>query len=250
MKYAVVLAALFACIVSGARAADEGPKEAPKAAQSKEHDSMAIGLLIGGNLKETAEDIDLENVIKGIREAFSDKQSMTQAEIQSTVQNFQQQMMERQQARMKKKGEEAEKLGEDFLTANKAKEGIQSTASGLQYKVIAEGKGDKPKATDTAVVQYKGALIDGTVFDSSEKHGGKPVSFPINRVIPGWTEGLQLMTPGAKYQFFIPAKLAYGPNPPPGSNIPPNSVLVFDVELVSVTPAGPGAGNGMGNGMK
>lgn len=246
MKVKLTLAALCACLLAGYAAAEEPkPPETKPPAQSKERDSLAVGLYIGGNLKETADDVDLESVIKGLREAFSDKQSMTPAEVQSTVQNFQQAMNERQMAKMKKKGEEAKKAGEDFLAENKKKDGIQTTASGLQYKVITEGKGDKPKATDTAVVQYKGTLTDGTEFDSSYRHGGKPVSFPINRVIPGWTEGLQLMTPGAKYQFFIPPNLAYGENPPPGSQIPPNSVLIFEVELVNVQPAGAGGGGGM-----
>ncbi len=240
MKALIVMAALSACLAVSCARAEDGPKppDSPKPAEGakpdKAKDSLAVGLFIGGNLKETAEDLDLEMVIKGLKEAFSDKQSMTPAEVQSTVQNFQKRMMDSQMEKGKKKGEE-------FLTENKKKDGVKVTASGLQYKVIAEGAGDKPKATDTAVVQYKGALIDGTEFDSSYKHGGKPVSFPINRVIPGWTEGLQLMSPGAKFQFFIPSALAYGENPPPGSPIPPNAVLVFEVELVSVTPAGAAA---------
>lgn len=238
MKVKLTLVALCACVLAGYACAEEPKPADPKAppAQSKERDSLAIGLYIGGNLKETPDDIDLESVIKGLREAFSDKQSMTPQEVTSTVQNF-------QMAMMKKKADEAKKGGEKFLAENKGKEGVQTTASGLQYKVITEGKGEKPKATDTAVVQYKGTLVDGTEFDSSYKHGGKPVSFPINRVIPGWTEGLQLMTPGSKYMFYIPSNLAYGENPPPGAQIPPNAVLIFEVELVSVQPAGAGGAN-------
>jgi FKBP-type peptidyl-prolyl cis-trans isomerase len=123
--------------------------------------------------------------------------------------------------------------GESFLKENATKEGVKTTASGLQYKALKEGEGKSPKATDTVSVHYKGTLIDGKEFDSSYKRG-TPTEFPLNRVIKGWTEGLQLMKEGAKYQFFIPAKLAYGENPPPGSGIPANSVLIFEVELLKV----------------
>lgn len=120
-----------------------------------------------------------------------------------------------------------------FLEANKSKEGVQTTASGLQYKVNQPGKGKRPAATDVVSVEYEGRLIDGTVFDSTAKHGGQPVSFQLNQVIPGWTEGLQLMQEGGDYTFFIPAQLAYGERGISGA-IPPNSTLVFDVKLIKV----------------
>jgi FKBP-type peptidyl-prolyl cis-trans isomerase len=241
MKAAVVFAALFTCsLAASLQAADETPPATP-AVPSKEKIGVAIGLTIGANIKETfGADVDVETVCKGLREAYSDKQSMTPAEVQEANNAIQTMVQERQAAErkkrtdaMKKMGDEAKPKGEDFLAANKKKEGVQTTASGLQYKVITEGTGEPPKATDTVVVNYKGTFIDGTEFDSSFKHG-KPALFPVNRVIPGWTEGLQLMKPGSKYQFVIPSNLAYGENPPPGSEIPPNSVLVFEVELISV----------------
>ncbi len=123
--------------------------------------------------------------------------------------------------------------GEAFLAENAKKEGVKVTASGLQYQVLKEGTGRSPKDTDTVVVHYKGTLISGKEFDSSYKRG-KPATFQLNRVIPGWTEGVQLMKEGAKYQFTIPAKLAYGERGGPGGRIPPNSTLIFEIELVSV----------------
>jgi FKBP-type peptidyl-prolyl cis-trans isomerase FklB len=132
---------------------------------------------------------------------------------------------------MKVQGEKNKKEGEAFLAENKKKDGVKTLPSGLQYKVLAEGKGKTPKATDTVTVHYRGTLTDGTEFDSSYKRN-QPASFPVNGVIKGWTEALQLMKEGSKWQLFIPASLAYGEPGRPG--IPPNSVLIFDVELISV----------------
>lgn len=123
--------------------------------------------------------------------------------------------------------------GEAFLQENAKKEGVKTTPSGLQYKVLTEGKGKSPKATDTVTVNYRGTLLNGTEFDSSYKRG-EPISFPLNRVIPGWTEGVQLMKEGAKYQFYIPANLAYGKQGTPGGPIGPDETLIFDVELIKV----------------
>ncbi len=122
--------------------------------------------------------------------------------------------------------------GEKFLQENAAKEGVVTTASGLQYKIVREGEGRRPTASDTVVVHYRGTLIDGTEFDSSYKRG-EPIEFPLNRVIAGWTEGVQLMQEGAEFRFFIPSKLAYGPRGA-GRDIGPNEALIFDVELLEV----------------
>jgi len=123
--------------------------------------------------------------------------------------------------------------GEAYLAENKKKEGVKVTASGLQYEVLKAGSGKQPKATDTVVVHYRGTLIDGTEFDSSYKRG-QPIDFPLNRVIPGWTEGVQLMQEGAKYRFVIPSGLAYGPRGTPGGPIGPDATLIFEVELLKV----------------
>lgn len=123
--------------------------------------------------------------------------------------------------------------GEAYLAENKEKEGVRVTASGLQYEVLKAGSGKQPKATDTVVVHYRGTLIDGTEFDSSYKRG-QPIDFPLNRVIPGWTEGVQLMQEGAKYRFVIPSALAYGPRGTPGGPIGPDATLIFEVELLKV----------------
>ena len=136
----------------------------------------------------------------------------------------------------KKEVEKNKKEGDAFLAENKKKEGVKTTATGLQYKVIKEGTGAMPAATDTVTVRYRGSLINGTEFDNSEKHGGPgTVTFPIGGVIPGWTEALKMMKVGSKWQVFIPAKLAYGERGRPG--IPPNSTLIFEVELISIKPA-------------
>ena len=129
--------------------------------------------------------------------------------------------------------------GEKFLADNGKKPGVKTTASGLQYQAVSEGTGPKPKATDYVKVKYKGTFLDGKEFDSTEAHGGEPVVFPVAGVIPGWSEGVQLMPVGSKYKFWVPAKLAYGDQVPPGGKMQPNATLVFDVELVSIEKAPP-----------
>ncbi len=144
----------------------------------------------------------------------------------------QQKQMAEMQAKQAAAGKAAESIGKAFLAENKNKEGVITTESGLQYKVVTAGDGAKPKATDTVEVHYRGTLIDGTEFDSSYKRG-KTIEFPLNGVIKGWTEGVQLMSVGSKYQFYIPSELAYGKRGA-GASIPPNSTLIFDIELVSI----------------
>jgi len=145
---------------------------------------------------------------------------------------FQQEIMAKAQAEAAQKGDENKKKGEKFLADNKSKPGVKTTPSGLQYSVISEGTGPKPTASSTVKVHYTGKLIDGTTFDSSVDRG-EPVEFPLNGVIKGWTEGVQLMNKGAKYRFYIPQQLAYGPSSPT-ELIPPYSVLIFEVELLDI----------------
>ncbi len=190
----------------------------------------AIGFDMGSNLREVADDVDLEAFQQGMKDAFDKKDSaITEAQMQEAVQAY----MLRKQGEMQKKAEAQavanKAAGEAFLAENLKKPGVKATASGLQYKVISEGSGASPKATDVVKVNYEGRLLDGKVFDSSYERG-EPMEFPLNQVIPGWTEGVQLMKPGAKYEFYIPSDLAYGESGNP--EIEPNSTLIFVVELL------------------
>jgi FKBP-type peptidyl-prolyl cis-trans isomerase len=169
-----------------------------------------------------------------MKDAAANTPALSDQEMQDAMMSLQKEM----QNKAAELGVKSKKEGEDFLAANKSKEGVKTTASGLQYKVLKEGKGPKPKSTDTVKVHYRGTLLDGTEFDSSYKRG-EPVEFPLDQVIKGWTEGLQLMPAGSKYQFWIPANLAYGE--PGNRGIPPNSTLIFEVELLEIVP--PGAAN-------
>ncbi|HYY13703.1 MAG TPA: FKBP-type peptidyl-prolyl cis-trans isomerase [Chthoniobacterales bacterium] len=200
--------------------------------------SYSIGLQIGLNLqkqeqslKKQGTEINTDALINGLKDALAGKPQLTTDQVRSTLVAFEQDMTQKQQA----VGEKNKADGEKFLAENKKKEGVKTTPSGLQYKVIKEGNGPQPKGTDTVVANYRGTLIDGTEFDSSYKRG-QPATFPLNRVIKGWTEGLQLMKVGSKYQFFIPANLAYG-SQQMGPDISPNSTLIFDVELVGIQPS-------------
>ena len=192
----------------------------------KEKISYGIGLNIGRNLgsdlKKQSIDIDPNIVAKGLQDALSGANPLlSNEEIQETMVAFQKEMSEKQKQR-----------GEAFLAENKKKEGVKTLTSGLQYKVVKAGSGKKPKLNDTVTVHYRGTLIDGTEFDSSLRRG-KPATFPVSGVIPGWTEALPLMEEGAKWQLFIPPKLAYGERGA-GGLIGPNATLIFEVELISI----------------
>ena len=223
MKFAVIAAA--GAVLCGMAAQAEDPIVLK---DQKDKASYSIGLNIGGNLKQQALDLSPALVAAGVRDALSGgKPLLTDAEVAAVLMEFKKQMAGQQSA----KGEKNKKDGEVFLSANGKKEGVKTLASGMQYKVLKEGKGKKPKASDTVTTHYRGTLIDGTEFDSSYKNG-EPVSFPLTDVIPGWTEALQLMAVGSKWQLFIPSGLAYGEG---GQGpIPPNSTLVFDIELIGI----------------
>lgn len=189
--------------------------------------SYAIGVNMGTNLKNDGVNIDAASFLQGLQDGLAGKNLFTEQEMQDIFTQLQQDIMDNRNNMAN-----AEKvMGKKFLEDNKSKEGVHVTASGLQYKILNEGNGPKPTATSEVTVNYKGMLLDGTVFDSTEKTG-QPISFPLNRVIPGWTEGLQLMSPGAKYIFYIPSELAYGDQGAPGA-IPGGATLIFEVELIS-----------------
>jgi FKBP-type peptidyl-prolyl cis-trans isomerase FklB len=208
--------------------------EEKKVLQSqKDKVSYSIGVNVGSNLKMQSVDVDPDIVAQGIKDALSgSKLLMTEKEVAETLMNLQKDLIAKQAEERKKAAEKNRLEGENFLAENKKKEGVVTLPSGLQYKIIKEGTGKTPKLTDTVVVNYRGTLISGKEFDSSYKRG-EPSTFPVNAVIPGWTEALQLMKEGSVWQLFIPSNLAYGERGA-GNVIGPNEVLIFEVELISV----------------
>lgn len=198
----------------------------------KQRISYAIGTDIAGSLKRQEIDVDPAALSAGIVEALASKSALSEDQVKETLDKFRTEMMARMQGKQKAAGDKNLRDGEAYLAANAKKPGVKATASGLQYKVVKAGSGKTPKATDTVKVHYHGTLIDGTVFDSSVERG-EPISFPVGGVIPGWTEALQLMKEGDKWQIYIPSKLAYGEQGA-GGKIGPNSALVFDVELLGI----------------
>lgn len=190
--------------------------------------SYAIGQEIGRGMKSQGISVDVDVLRMSIKDALDGKESrLKPEEMQQAMMGMREKMM----ADREKSATENKEKGAKFLEENKAKEGVKVTESGLQYQVLTEGTGAQPKAEDTVKVHYKGTLIDGTEFDSSYSRN-EPAEFGVGQVIRGWVEGLQLMKVGAKYKFFIPSDLAYGPQGRP--SIPPNSVLVFEVELLDI----------------
>ena len=199
----------------------------------KDKISYAIGMNIGQSMKKDSLDLDPAIVSRGLNDALTGaKPLMTEDEAKSVMTEFRSEMMKKQQAAAQQAGGTNKQAGQQFLAANKTKEGVVTLPSGLQYKVLKEGSGPKPTASDTVVCNYRGTLIDGTEFDSSYKRG-EPATFPVGQVIKGWTEALQLMPVGSKWQLFIPSDLAYGERSP-GAEIGPNSTLIFDIELLSI----------------
>ncbi|MDQ6961399.1 MAG: FKBP-type peptidyl-prolyl cis-trans isomerase [Mariprofundaceae bacterium] len=194
--------------------------------------SYAIGMDIGKSIQAMKLNLDLDVFLKGVKSATEGSALMTDAEAREIRQSFFQKVQLKQADKQKIVADENLKKGEDFLAKNKTKKGVITTSSGLQYEVIKQGDGVKPSKTDQVEVHYRGTLIDGTEFDSSYKRG-TPATFPVNRVIPGWTEALQLMQVGSKYKLFIPADIAYGTRQQ-GKLITPNSTLIFEVELLKV----------------
>ncbi|WP_139556381.1 FKBP-type peptidyl-prolyl cis-trans isomerase [Methylotetracoccus oryzae] len=198
----------------------------------KDRVSYSIGHQIGGDFKKQGVEVNPEVFTKGIQDAMSGaKSAMTDEAMAKTMADLRKSLTEKAQAAQKEAGDKNLKAGQTFLDENAKKPGVVKLPSGLQYLVVTEGKGPKPKASDTVKVHYKGTLTDGTEFDSSYKRG-EPASFRVDQVIKGWTEGLQLMGEGSKWQLFIPAALAYGEAGV--GPIPPNSTLVFEVELLGI----------------
>jgi FKBP-type peptidyl-prolyl cis-trans isomerase FklB len=207
--------------------------EKPELKDRKEKESYSLGYQFGQSLKLQGVDIDLDVYGSGIRDALGGKEPRMKAEeIRATVSEIQKRVAAERQKELRETAAKNLADGKAFLAENKKKEGVRTIPSGLQYKVLAEGSGKTPKAADTATVHYRGTFINGMEFDSSLSRG-QPATFQVNGVIPGWTEALQLMKEGAKWQLFIPPELAYGEKGVP-PRIPSNSTLIFEVELISV----------------
>ena len=210
-------------------------QDAPELKTDKDKFSYALGMNFGENLRKQGLDLDTAIFAKAFAESFNGgKTAMTDQEMQTLLMAAAQEIQKKQAAQQAEKGAAAQKDGEAFLAANKSKDGVVTLPSGLQYKILKAGTGEKPTLDDTVVCNYKGTLTNGTEFDASEKHGG-PVTFPIKGVIAGWTEALQLMPVGSKWQLFVPSNLAYGAQGP--GEIGPNATLIFEVELVSIQKA-------------
>ena len=201
----------------------------------KQKASYAMGMSQGRALHKNNVDIDPTVFYRGLKDGLAgNKGLMTDQEAQAALTALQKQVQAAQQEKMKMAGAENRKIGDEFLAANKTKEGVVALPSGLQYKILTAGTGPLPTATDTVICNYRGTLINGTEFDSSYKRG-QPATFPVSGVIKGWTEALQLMPVGSKWQLFIPADLAYGDRAA-GATIVPGSTLIFEVELMSIQP--------------
>ena len=205
--------------------------------------SYMVGYQIGSNFKRDGLDVDTNMMLVGLKEAMAGtKSTLSPEDSQKLMQDLQKNLAAKAESKRKTDGDKNTADGKKFLADNAKKSGVKTLPSGLQYKVVTEGKGDSPKATDTVSTNYKGTLIDGTEFDSSYKRG-QPAKFPVNGVIKGWTEALQLMKPGSKWQLFVPSEIAYGDRGA-GELIGPNATLLFEVELLAIeAPKTADAGN-------
>lgn len=230
----VVLSALLMLTFSACNGDKEIVKEEKTLTSLKDKAGYSIGVQIGKQIAPTKEAINEEALVMGITDALNDKKlQLSEDEIRKTMQELGAKMQAEAMEKRKASLDVNKKEGEAFLKANKEKEGVITLASGLQYKVLTKGTGKKPIATDIVETNYKGTLIDGTEFDSSYKRG-QSVSFPVNQVIKGWTEALQLMSEGSKWELYIPSELAYGEKGA-GQKITPNATLIFEIDLIKVS---------------
>ncbi|MHB1048600.1 MAG: FKBP-type peptidyl-prolyl cis-trans isomerase [Bacteroidota bacterium] len=224
---------MIATILSLTLLSCSGDRKKAELKTAEDSVSYSIGVDIGLTLQNQDIKVEADPFLQGLLDASdtSAERMMTDEQIQKTMMAFQQRVIEQRQKKMSEQSASAKVEGDAFLAENKAKPGVVTTASGLQYKVVTMGKGKKPKATDNVTVHYSGRLINGMVFDNSYDRG-EPVTFPVNGVIAGWTEVLQLMPVGSKWEVVVPSKLGYGDNP--AGPIPPGSTLIFDVELLAI----------------
>jgi len=223
----LIAVALMLLLFGGAVRAQS--KATPKT--QKEKVSYSIGVNIGKNMKMQGVDVEQGFLMQGLKDGLNNaKCIMSDKDMEATMKTFSQEMSNKMQVKQKADGEKNQKEGEAFLAANKKKAGVITLPSGLQYKIIKEGSGAKPTLTQTVKCHYRGTFVNGTEFESS--YSREPVEFPVGQVIKGWTEALQLMPTGSKWQLYIPSDLAYGPTGQ--GQIGPNAVLIFDIELLSI----------------
>ncbi|MGI2257968.1 FKBP-type peptidyl-prolyl cis-trans isomerase [Shewanella sp. GXUN23E] len=242
-KFSLVALAIAGLAGCNQEQAKETPAQAAQTAAvslttPEQKESYSIGASIGAYMSNHIAEqeslgmpVDRKLIIEGFSNGLDNKLQLTEEEMQTVLQSLDQKLNDKRMAQAEALANKTLEEGKKFLEENAKKEGVKTTDSGLQYEVLTEGTGEKPAATDTVEVNYRGTLIDGTEFDSSYKRG-ESIKFPLNRVIPGWTEGVQLMPVGSKYKFVIPAELAYGDRDT--GTIPANSTLVFEVELLGI----------------
>ena len=246
---AVSLLLLAGCNKPGDDAkADKDAKAGPAAAADKDavpglpterdRNSYMVGMALARQFEPMKEEIDIDVVVKALKASLAgEKTLLTDEQAQKIGEGFEQKLRAKQIEKMMSDARSNAEAGAKFLADNGRKPGVETTASGLQYQVLQAGTGAKPKPSDTVSVNYKGTLLDGTVFDDSSQHGG-PAQIPLSQVVPGWQEGIALMPVGSKYRLWIPASLGYGERGTPGGPIPPNATLVFEVELLGIAKKG------------
>jgi FKBP-type peptidyl-prolyl cis-trans isomerase FkpA/FKBP-type peptidyl-prolyl cis-trans isomerase FklB len=204
----------------------------------KDRNSYMVGMALARQFEPMKDEIDIDVVVKALKTSLAGGKSlMTEAQAQKIGEGFQQKLQAKQIEKMMADARSNAEAGAKFLAENGKKPGVETTASGLQYQVLQAGTGARPKTSDVVRVNYKGTLLDGTVFDDSSQHGGE-AEVPLSRVVPGWQEGIALMPIGSKYRLWIPASLGYGERGTPGGPIPPNSTLVFEIELLGIVKKG------------
>lgn len=209
-------------------------QDAAELKTDKEKVSYALGMQMGGDFHKQALDLDVATLVKGLEESYrGGKTQLTEEEMRAVLANAKEEYQKKQAAAREEKAEATLKAGEQFLAENKSKGGVVTLPTGLQYKILKQGKGDKPEVDDKVVCNYRGMLLDGTEFDSSAKHNG-PSIFPVKGVIKGVGQALLTMPAGSKWQLFVPAELAYGKQGAPSLNVPPNAALIFELELLAV----------------
>lgn len=236
MKYLLQTSTLFIIAMAFFMACN-GPQQQRSANLTSEIDSVSysIGYLQGSGLaQEGVTDIDIDNFVAGMQTAFEEGEAeMDNMAMQMIIQEYLSNLQAERAVRQSQEAEANRAEAQEFLEENAQREDVMVTESGLQYRVIEEGTGERPEATDEVEVHYRGTTVSGEEFDSSHSRG-QTATFPLNQVIPGWTEGVQLMTVGSTYEFFVPSELGYGDNPPPGSIIPAGGVIIFEVELIGI----------------